>query len=323
MKRLLGILFIVLVLTGCTQTNYLNHLNEMPTWKNELETSIAQTEVNKMVMDFMESKSPKDKKVLVVGWDGANAESIANVVDMGLEISGYNPNQYFSGVNELLSDGGGAYLAYSGGFKKGETEQETSTAPGWAAILTGKWGIENGVVTNDDTLDQNEHTFIYTLAKAGYPSTFVARWDDHFTKTYKTEIDQIGDLPLDYVQLDSDLETHNYLVNLLKTNEKDVVFAIYEDVDYNGHTTGFGNTNPKYTNSVKNVDMLTSELFQTVKQRATYEDEEWLFIITSDHGGYKTRHGMQTAQERQTFIVTNQTLEQKYFSQGYDGYKVK
>ncbi len=326
MKKIGVIIAVVIMIigsTGCRQSNYLKELDAMPVWSNDLSTSIPQTEVYQIVTDFMDAPSEKDKKVLVLGWDGGKAEALANVVNMGVETSGYNPDQYMSGVNQLLEHGGGAYLAFSGGDKKGKEKQDTSTAPGWASILTGKWVTEHGIKDNNGILDENVHTFLYKYAEQGYPSLFMARWDDHFTKTYTTEMDQIGDLPLEYVQHKSDKESRDYLVNAISTGERDVIFAILEDPDYNGHGTGFSNDNGKYVNSIKNTDMLSYEIIEAVYARPTYEEEEWLILMTTDHGGYKKRHGMQTAEERQTFIVSNRPLDEKYFSKGYNGYTMK
>ena len=49
----------------------------------------------------------------------------------------------------------------------------------------------------------------------------------------------------------------------------------------------------------------TKKLIEAVKARPTYETEDWLILITSDHGGYVRGHGGSTLMERMMFIVTN------------------
>ena len=45
------------------------------------------------------------------------------------------------------------------------------------------------------------------------------------------------------------------------------------------------------------------EIISAVESRPTYALEDWLIIITSDHGGFNTGHGAFTIQERMTFYV--------------------
>ena len=51
--------------------------------------------------------------------------------------------------------------------------------------------------------------------------------------------------------------------------------------------------------------------------------EDWLIVITTDHGGIETWHGGQTLEERSTWIVCNKPIDEKYMGSGYDGYTEK
>ena len=51
------------------------------------------------------------------------------------------------------------------------------------------------------------------------------------------------------------------------------------------------------------------EVIEAIKARKNYENEDWLIILTSDHGGFVTSHGGLTIQERMTFIVINKEIE--------------
>ena len=48
---------------------------------------------------------------------------------------------------------------------------------------------------------------------------------------------------------------------------------------------------------------------EAIKARETYDTEDWLIIITSDHGGIGTDHGSASIQERMTFIVANKEFD--------------
>jgi|GEM_PF-2843176 len=43
--------------------------------------------------------------------------------------------------------------------------------------------------------------------------------------------------------------------------------------------------------------------------RSTYAEEDWLIIISTDHGGTETGHGGQTAFERMTWLACNKPIE--------------
>ena len=151
------IAMMTLCLTGCNQGKYFEQVSSYTFWENEGSESIAQTHVYDMVKEHMENENGKVKKVLVLGFDGTRAETMVNIRPSGVKdengndiYSGDNPKAKFSAVNYIVDDlGGKMYLAYAGGSNK-DNFQATSTAPGWAAITTGCWGVENGVIDNPD-----------------------------------------------------------------------------------------------------------------------------------------------------------------------------
>ena len=57
------------------------------------------------------------------------------------------------------------------------------------------------------------------------------------------------------------------------------------------------------------LDNLAYRLMEEVRARPTYEKEDWLVLITSDHGGHGRRHGTQQMYDRMTFIACNQPIK--------------
>lgn len=87
----------------------------------------------------------------------------------------------------------------------------------------------------------------------------------------------------------------------------DFIFGILEYCDHAGHNEyGFGFENPNYYRAFQNDERQAKEIIQSIKNRPTYNSEDWLILISSDHGGYNTEHGSYTLQERITFITSNQ-----------------
>lgn len=355
---------LVVCLTGCSKNKYFSIVSSYTFWANKGEEAIAQTHVYDMVKEHMESETEngKKKKVLVLGFDGTRADALVNIRNSGVKdkngndiYSGDNPNNHISAVNHIVDSlGGKMYIAYAGGNVK-ENFQAPSTAPGWASITTGVWGVQNGVLNNPDG-DKNiknldYKTFMLEYAMKGKNSIFMASWDAH-KETYKNEMQYVKDnkIPMEFygfgefgtkpvldkdgnVVLDengeqvterlNDNDIHKKLLQSVSSgeSEKDVIFCIYDWADHNGHGTGFSNDNKNYVNAVRTNDILMYEVIKAVENRDDYENEDWLIILTADHGGIKTWHGEQNAECRTTFIVTNkpELVKTEYYSKNYNG----
>lgn len=367
-KKILCLLLVlalcVTALTACYgDKDYLKDVESYGFWDNSAETSIAQPQIGKLVRDFLSAPSDdgKPKKVAFIGYDGCRADALVNVLKTPSEIGGHNETSMYSGLAELLkTDGSGIYLAYAGGEKGKDNEQKTSTAPGWAALLSGEWGNVNGVTDNGMYKKIDYKTFMLEAAEGDYGTTyrttFAASWQEHFIKTYSSEIEFLREnsgvdkksitedtdfdtitsyldaisasssVDMNYKLVADDASLHKYLLSCVQEggeNERDIVFGIYEGTDHNGHGTGFGNDNYRYIKGFRDQDAQCYELLQAIYSRPSFEEEDWLIIITADHGGIKTWHGGQTLEERTTWIACNKAIPEKYFSSGYDGYKIK
>ena len=88
----------------------------------------------------------------------------------------------------------------------------------------------------------------------------------------------------------------------------DFIFSIVEYTDHEGHSTGFGVKNPKYADAFKDAEQAGMTILKAIAARETYESEDWLILITTDHGGYNRGHGQRTIMERYTFLVSNKEI---------------
>lgn len=350
------IVILSVCLTGCKNNKYFEEVSSYTFWANKGEEAIAQTHVYDMVKEHMATDNGKEKKVLVLGFDGTRADALVNIRNSGVKdkkgnekYSGDSPNVRVSAVNHIVDELNGAmYIAYAGGSNKSNF-QASSTAPGWASITTGSWGVENGVMNNpngeENIKNLDKKTFMLQFAEQNVNTIFLASWDAH-KDTYKKEMEYVkqNNIPMEFygfgeygykkvvgddgvekeVKLD-DNDIHNKVLSCVQDgkNEKDVIFCIYDWADHNGHNTGFTNENRNYVNAVRTNDALMYEVIKTVESRLNYENEDWLIILTADHGGIKTWHGEQNPECRTTFIVTNkpQLVKSEYYGKNYDGYQ--
>ena len=278
-------------------------------YENTIETAIPQTELYNIIKEHFDSPladGKTEKKAIIIGYDGCRADALTEMVDGK------------SAVDTLLDDGASINLAYCGGVNyPAPNTQDTSTAPGWCSILTGVWASEHGITANGITKSLEHKILLTTLVEENKidSSSFITKWKGHFDRknaTYNEEKDycEENNLNVSFNRLKNDEASHEYTLNeVSKKDCADFIFVIYEPTDSTGHNYGFTINNPRYKEAFNTADQYGFETINAIKQRATYDTEDWLIIITSDHGGIGTDHGGASIQERMTFIVANKEID--------------
>lgn len=278
-------------------------------YENTIETAVPQTELYNIIKTHFDSPladGKTEKKAVIIGYDGCRADVLTKMVDGK------------SAVDTLLDDGASINLSYCGGVNyPAENTQDTSTAPGWCSILTGVWASEHGITANGITKSLEYKTLLTTLIEESKidSSSFITKWKGHFDRknaTYNEEKDycEENNLNVSFNRLKNDEASHEYTLNeVSKKDCADFIFVIYEPTDSTGHNYGFTINNPRYKEAFNTADQYGFETINAIKQRATYDTEDWLIIITSDHGGIGTDHGGASIQERMTFIVANKEID--------------
>ncbi len=284
---------------------YIKYVEESGIFKNKIDSAIPQTHIAEAIRKHMESDG-KIKKVALIGFDGARGDSIIPLVKGNYDK--YIFRVKYSALEELKAQGG-IYLSYTGGEKS--CKQETSTPQGWASLLTGKWAKETGVYTPRDVL-QNHKTVLLEYAEKGKKTAFNAIWPVHFEVTYKNEValSKKPELPLQYnfIEDNDDILTEQ-MVKSVTTDDCDISFCIFELPDHTGHETklGFCNQNPQYVKAVSSCDKNAYTIIKAIESRENYKNEDWLIVISSDHGGHRTTHGRQMYSDKIIFIATNKS----------------
>ncbi len=285
--------------------NYKANVNSVDLYENTLETAVPQTDIYGMIKAHFEAELPEgktEKKVIVLGYDGGRADALAL-------LDGTTEN---SAISYLASTGATVQIGHCGGVNyPAFHKQDTSTAAGWAAILTGQWSDVNGVTGNGVPKSQDCPSLFVSLVEDGIAddSAFYVSWNGHFVNddsTYVYEKQYIAEKNLDvnFVDADDDNGTFaNTIADVESADCSDFIFSIFEQPDSAGHDTGFCINNPDYQQAIADNDAMCKDVIDAIESRPTYETEDWLIILTSDHGGYNTGHGFLTIQERMTFIV--------------------
>jgi len=162
----------------------------------------------------------------------------------------------------------------------------TWSGVGWANIATGVFTDKHNVTDNSNVGSGNY---------ANYP-TFFSRIESakpHLNTFYSYDWSGLGfaeanvDTVASFVSTpeysDADREVNVATVAALtsKITDYDVLFSYYGNVDIVGHEHGHG---VEYTTAVKEVDTYVGNLVAAIKQREHYSDEEWIIIVSTDHG---------------------------------------
>ncbi len=288
---------------------YKQTIKDIPIYENTINTAVPQTEFYNYINDFFSTPSAdgKVKKAIVIGYDGCRADTLQH-------LSADNE----SGINAVMAESDSqAFLTYCGGVNYPYINtQNTSTAPGWCAMLTGVWADKNLVDQNHIIKSDDYPTVLTSLveSKTIDASAFYVSWSGHFADSDATYISEknyceTNNINVNFVTAADHAGTkQNVLNDLAKTDCSDFIFSIFESPDHEGHNDVFSPYNENFKNGFLNVDKIGYDIFNAVKARPTYENEDWLIIITADHGGNCFGHGNMTIMERMTFIVSNKEL---------------
>lgn len=325
-KILILVLALVLVIGGSVGGYYLHKMNEvnsgdiadtpfedaveeLSVMENKWQDALPQTVIYDLITEHFQSPLPDgktEKKAIVIGYDGCRVDNFRL-----LEKSNR------SAINTLLNMGGHAVFSFSGGVMYPEKNtQATSTAPGWCSMLTGVLADKHGITKNGIAKEIEPKTLLLSLVENGTvdSSAFYVSWNGHFSKKNATYIneknyaEQNGMNVIFNCASSDDGTMENILSDLNEDNCSDFIFSTLEFTDHAGHGSGFSLQNPRYVRGFYDADAAGLTIIEAIKSRKTYESEDWLILITTDHGGIKKNHGGSSFEERMTFIVSNKEI---------------
>jgi predicted AlkP superfamily pyrophosphatase or phosphodiesterase len=187
-----------------------------------------------------------------------------------------------------------------------EYNAETVSGPGWSTIATGVWPSKHGVRDNrfDGKRFDGYPDFLTRMARAGLSTVAVVDWPPLAAEgVFSTEIG---------VVVAGDGEERGYLVEdrrltraamrILHDPDVDAVFLYFGSVDIVGHGCGAAST--EYLEMIRAVDDCVASLLDSVKTRPGRTHEQWLVIVTTDHGHLdEGGHGGTTEAERRVFLL--------------------
>ncbi len=215
------------------------------------------------------------KKVLFIGWDGVRSDAmlLANTPCLDSLIQ---HSYYHTATNR------GAY---------------TVSVPGWSTILHGVWPAKHNLETNSFEND-NYYNYpdIFTLAKRVKPDLSCAtlsNWQDFLRITENENYAQ---------RYDTDEAVKSDAITVINDCTPDIMLLHFDQPDAVGHSSGFSPDNTSYLDAISECDNLMSEIMTVIEEREQTLNEEWMVVVTTDHGGAGTTHANQYYVEETRYV---------------------
>ena len=205
-------------------------------------------------------------------------------------------------------------------------EVTTTTVSSWKTLLSGVNSSKHKVLGYDST-------FAMVTGGTNYEGQYIPNYPSFFNYILTTPQNDLrtafvtgwGDLirfgapeVATRITVPSDAAVKDSAANLLKNSSNDIIIANFSDPARAGKEYGFSNTVSEYKTSVQKIDGYIGDLMSALKQRSTYNKEEWLVIIVSTHGGSNKNFGGASENEKRTFAIYNNEKfrQQEFTAQG-------
>ena len=277
-----------------------------------------------MILLFLASgcKQPAEpepeKKAIFIIVDGISAD-ILEEID--------TPN-----IDRVIEQG--AYTrGWLGGLAGEYSESPTVSAVGYNHVLTGVWSNKHNVYDNDIEDPNYNYWNIFRLFKENHPEKPVAiysSWLDNRTKLVGDGLPEAGNIEIDIHYDGFDVDTlafpheYGYVQDIDEHVSNKASESIRRDSPYlswvylwypddTGHAYG---EVEEHFESIKVADEQVGRIYDAVQYRKENYNEDWLFVITTDHGRRLpdgTGHGGQSERERTIWIVTNKPDMNRFF----------
>ena len=222
------------------------------------------------------STAARKPKALLIMLDGARADALAAARMPAVS---------------SLRDGSWA-TGYSGAwslFGQNVPDARPSSAANHTAIFTAVNAAKSRVFNNGQTKDGDyAHwpTWLKRVTDAvpGTKGLFIFSWGEG--KQYPSS-------PNVRFIHDSDANNGKNLAKILTAPDAPDAIQYFIDLpDHGGHSAGFYPFSREYLHALYTSDTYIAAALAAIRSRPTFKDEDWLVMVTADHGGYARSHGM-------------------------------
>jgi len=224
----------------------------------------------------------KEKKVLIIGIDGCRPDAL---------LAAKTPN-----LDKLWQNGAYTFMA--------KTDVISSSGPCWTAMLTGVWHLKHKVLSNDyKNPDLTHYPHFFHRIKEELPGKrcySVANWGPIHNILQEGDADHVSSAT-------NDVKVAKKVEELLVNEEVDVMFVQLDEVDGAGHRHDYSVHSPKYLEAIERSDKQLGLMLNALTQRPEYLKEDWLILVSTDHGGSDFGHGKNIPEHTTVFYIASGT----------------
>jgi predicted AlkP superfamily pyrophosphatase or phosphodiesterase len=203
------------------------------------------------------------------------------------------------------------------------------------SLVTGTWGNKHNVFDNKVHDPNYNYKNIFRLIKEQQSEKKIgifSTWIDNRIKLIGEGLFNAGNIIFDYkfdgYELDQITYPHDleslYIRHIdqrvideastcIRTYAPDLSWVYLQYTDDMGHIYG---DSEQFNQAITYLDRQMEQIWTSIEYRMKHHNEEWLMVITTDHGRDSIKgqdHGGQYQRERTTWIVINSQETNKYF----------
>ena len=231
---------------------------------------------------------------------------------------------------QKISKTGSFVRAHVGGDAGTYSETPTISAVGYNSLLTGTWVNKHNVWDNDIKDPNYHYPTVFRLFKEQYPhkkTAIFSTWLDNRTKLVGDELPATGNLKVDIKFDGLELDTLHFphdkqasyihkiddtvvqtAANSIRNEAADLNWVYLEYTDDMGHRHG---DSKEMDQALQYLNIQLEKLVAAIAFREKNYKEDWLLIVTTDHGRSEENgrnHGGQSPRQRNTWILSNKKL---------------
>lgn len=239
-----------------------------------------------------ENTKVKTRKVLIIAVDGLS----------GIALEKYTPQH----IQKLLEHAKYTYAGLS--------DASSGDASTWATLLSGKSSAKHGVYGDsfEEDIDEDDpHGHNSSGQATGYITFFqrILEQGKRMRSFSATSWQELDDNALDYAETRivkaNDEEVKKTAIDTLKSTLTNTSFGVinFRGVNEAGKSGGFSLSNAAYKAAIDKIDGYIGEIKAAIEGRSTFENEDWLIVVTANHGGLGQGYGGASLEERKIPII--------------------